>query len=573
MKSRGNLIAAAIALVLGAVYQFAPMFAPASESVYDARAFGTLPVSYAGRYKPIDTVARNALLSISGRQHLKEDDTKVDASAWLLELAARPDLAVHRKAFRIDDPDVLAVLGLSHAQAKRFSFSDIVAKGDELQKQYTQASQVESADRNAFQRNIMHLGDQLGLFQDLMALSTLGVVPPAPGEQGWSSMHAHGKAMSAQQQEIASHYQSMLESYAAGDAAGFNAEVATLKAALQSAEPKYTTRATEEELLNRVNPFGRALVLYVVAGVLLMVSWLRWQRPLFSAAVALVLFAWTVHTIGLAARIYLSGRPPVTNLYSSALFIGWGAVLVSVVLERFLRGGLGVFLAAVIGFLTLLIAQGLTGSGDTMAVLQAVLDTNFWLATHVVVITLGYSATYLAGFLGIAYVIRGVFTRTLDAESSRRLVQMIYGVVCFATLLSFLGTILGGIWADQSWGRFWGWDPKENGALIIVLWNALILHARWGGIARQRGIAVLAIFGNIVTSWSWFGVNMLGRGLHSYGFIDSVAFWLVAFVLLQLVLVVIGSMPQRLWRSGKPGQIVRKKDTDPTPAGARPNLT
>ena len=93
---------------------------------------------------------------------------------------------------------------------------------------------------------------------------------------------------------------------------------------------------------------------------------------------------------------------------------------------------------------------------------------------------------------------------------------MVYGIVCFATLFSFVGTVLGGIWADQSWGRFWGWDPKENGALIIVLWNALILHARWGGLVRQRGLICLAIFGNIVTSWSWFGTNMLGIGLHSY---------------------------------------------------------
>src|SRR5437763_1739057 len=85
----------------------------------------------------------------------------------------------------------------------------------------------------------------------------------------------------------------------------------------------------------------------------------------------------------------------------------------------------------------------------------------------------------------------------------------------------FVGTVLGGIWADQSWGRFWGWDPKENGAVLIVLWCAIILHARWGGFIRQRGLMVMAIFGNVVTSFSWFGVNMLGVGLHSYGFMQK----------------------------------------------------
>jgi hypothetical protein len=116
-------------------------------------------------------------------------------------------------------------------------------------------------------------------------------------------------------------------------------------------------------------------------------------------------------------------------------------------------------------------------------------------------------------------------------------------------LFSFVGTVLGGIWADQSWGRFWGWDPKENGALIIVLWNALILHARWGGLVKERGLMNLAIFGNIVTSWSWFGTNMLGIGLHSYGFMDAAFHWLLLFVGSQCVLVSLGLVPQSGWRS------------------------
>ena len=119
-------------------------------------------------------------------------------------------------------------------------------------------------------------------------------------------------------------------------------------------------------------------------------------------------------------------------------------------------------------------------------------------------------------------------------------------------LFSFVGTVLGGIWADQSWGRFWGWDPKENGAVLIVLWNALILHARWGGLVRERGIACLAIFGNIVTAWSWFGTNMLGVGLHTYGFMDSAVTWLAIFVFAQFGLILLGNLPLRFWWSLKP---------------------
>jgi ABC-type transport system involved in cytochrome c biogenesis permease subunit len=181
--------------------------------------------------------------------------------------------------------------------------------------------------------------------------------------------------------------------------------------------------------------------------------------------------------------------------------------------------------------------------------MRAVLDTNGWLATHVVCVTLGYASTFLAGFLALTYIVRGAFTPSLDRDTARSLARMVYGIVCFATLFSFVGTILGGIWADQSWGRFWGWDPKENGALLIVLWNAIILHARWGGLVRQRGLMVLAVFGNVVTSWSWFGVNMLGIGLHSYGFMDSAFPWLIAFGASQLVFIMIGLLPPHLWRS------------------------
>jgi ABC-type transport system involved in cytochrome c biogenesis permease subunit len=186
---------------------------------------------------------------------------------------------------------------------------------------------------------------------------------------------------------------------------------------------------------------------------------------------------------------------------------------------------------------------------DTMPTLEAVLITNFWLATHVVIVTLGYSATFVAGLLAVLYVVLGFFTKTLAREAAQSLSKMVYGIVCFAALFSFVGTVLGGIWADQSWGRFWGWDAKENGALMIVLWNAIFLHARWGGIARERGLMALALGGNIVTAWSWFGVNMLGIGLHAYGFMSAAFNWLLIFVASQLVLVALALLPLKYWRS------------------------
>jgi ABC-type transport system involved in cytochrome c biogenesis permease subunit len=247
--------------------------------------------------------------------------------------------------------------------------------------------------------------------------------------------------------------------------------------------------------------------------------------------------------------MWIGGYAPVTNLYSSALFVGWVVGGLCLVLEKIYRNGIGSAAAGLIGFGTLIIAHHLSLSGDTLEMMRAVLDSNFWLATHVITVTTGYGATFLAGFLAIIYIFRGLLTRTLDAKTADALARMVYGIVCFATLFSFVGTILGGIWADQSWGRFWGWDPKENGALIIVLWNALILHARWGGLVKQRGLMILAIVGNIVTSWSWFGTNLLEVGLHSYGFTSSGRTTLAWFVISQLAIIAIALTPLTKWRS------------------------
>jgi ABC-type transport system involved in cytochrome c biogenesis permease subunit len=293
-------------------------------------------------------------------------------------------------------------------------------------------------------------------------------------------------------------------------------------------------------------------VLYVAAFLLAVISWLKWPAELGSAALRLMALAFLLATAGILARMWLEGRPPVTNLYSSALFIGWGAVVLCLVLERINRNAVASSAGALIGFSTLVIAHNLSLSGDTLEMMRAVLDSNFWLSTHVVTVTTGYASTFLAGFLAIIYILRGVLTRTLDRPTADSLARMVYGIVCFATLFSFVGTVLGGIWADQSWGRFWGWDPKENGALIIVLWNAVILHCRWGGLVKQRGLMCLAVFGNVVTAWSWFGTNMLGVGLHSYGFTNAAFEGLITFVALQLAIIGLAAIPRARWRSAAP---------------------
>ena len=342
------------------------------------------------------------------------------------------------------------------------------------------------------------------------------------------------------------------------DPAKFNQQIAEYQFTLQQMPPGDVSTAALgfETFFNQFSPFYYCMVLYVVAFILAAAAWFGWSGPLNRAAFALIVFTLLAHTWALGGRIYISGRPPVTNLYSSAVFIGWGSVILSLVLERFSKLGIGTLVASVMGFSTLLVGYQLTHAvpsmkGDTFVVMQAVLDTQFWLATHVVCITLGYSTTFLAGFLGLFYVLRGVCSLSFPASVSRDLTRMIYGTVCFSIFFSFVGTVLGGLWADDSWGRFWGWDPKENGALIIVLWNALVLHARWDGMVRERGLALLAVVGNIVTAWSWFGVNELGVGLHSYGFTEGVLGTLFWFGISQLAVIGVGLIPRNYWLSSR----------------------
>ena len=348
------------------------------------------------------------------------------------------------------------------------------------------------------------------------------------------------------------YYAAMSSAFGAGNVGEFNRHVASYKEWMAKSFQPELKKGREEFYFHGYLPFYRSMMIYVFALLLAAASWLNFSPTLSKAAFWLTALAFGIHTSGLVFRMWLEWRPPVTNLYSSAIFVGWGAVMLGLFLERLWRNGIGSFTASAIGFVTLIIAHHLSLDGDTMEMMRAVLDTNFWLATHVTSITIGYASTFLAGFLAMVYLLRGLFTRTLDAELSKSLARMVYGIVCFATLFSFVGTILGGIWADQSWGRFWGWDPKENGALLIVLWNATILHARWGGYIKERGLMNMALIGNIVTAWSWFGVNMLGIGLHSYGFMDQAFKWLVAFAASQAALVILGLVPLQYWRSFRP---------------------
>jgi ABC-type transport system involved in cytochrome c biogenesis permease subunit len=557
---------------------------------FDLGGFGRLPVLAGGRIKPLDTIARTGLLMLQGRQRVMTPNGKeVAPEEWLLDVFFIPDTADAYQVFRIDNADLLSIFSLARSDGEggvRFSYRQMQAGLDELDRQAHLAEPVENAQRSAFQRAVVELRSHVefyvrlkfGLeapgiadlsaelsdagrmaalhasFETMDTFSSLRAIPPAgsPADPaGWQSV-GHSLLGAASPSAVDPHvlvYASIGKAWREHQAEAFGAAVRSYREELSVRFPAAARRAGIEAFFNQAEPFITSLFLYVIAFLLAAVSWLSWPDELGRAAFRVMGLAFLVATLGILARMWLEGRPPVTNLYSSALFIGWGSVALCLVLEKLHRNAVASAAGSMIGFGTLVIAHHLSLSGDTLEMMRAVLDSNFWLSTHVVTVVTGYASTFLAGFLAIIYILRGLLTRSLDARTADSLSRMVYGIVCFATLFSFVGTMLGGIWADQSWGRFWGWDPKENGALLIVIWNAIILHCRWGGLVRQRGMMALAVFGNVVTAWSWFGTNMLGVGLHSYGFTSAAFYGLITFVASQLAVIGLALVPLGSWRS------------------------
>ncbi len=529
---------------------------PPREGEYRVTEFSRLPVVYQGRVKPIDTLARNSLMIVSKKQTFVDADGRSQPAVhWLLDVMAgalrEHGPAEKHRVFRIENDQVLALVGLAPRPNLRYAVEEFSGRMEALQTEAERARARAPAERDLVDVKILELYEQVRLYVELARLEIPHLVPPMTADETWKPFaEAAGESQTTGRDNAAARsLGGMLMDWLDRKPEAFNQDLAAYRETLDKTMPEVLRRTDFEVFFNRFEPFYRCAVLYVALMLLAFCSWLGWSEPLRRSAYRLLILTLLVHSLALVARMWLQGYAPVTNLYSSAIFIGWGIAGLAVGLEAVFRNGLAAAVAGLSGFLTMLIAHHLSGDGDTMEMMQAVLDTNFWLATHVTVVTLGYSATFLAGLLGTLTLVLGVFTNLLGAKPYRSLGKMTYAILCFAMLFSFVGTVLGGIWADQSWGRFWGWDPKENGAFMIVLWNALILHARWGGMVRERGIAVLAVFGNIVTGWSWFGVNMLGVGLHSYGFMNSAAFWLSAFAVSQVAVMGLGLVPPQYWRS------------------------
>ncbi len=498
--------------------------------------------------------AREKLLTL-GRQYMRKEEhqrTVMETELMSLgmnvrefeELISFADFA--RKRFSLAEHKEIAPLFPGQTECR---VSDILRKAPDLFTAYmdlkkkSEPSAPELKNFSEFLRGIQESAGEAAV---------LALFPPPAGAAGeeWHSpadmvqIAFSGETLASGQIDLLAGFEDL--AFSAADPEAFKKQASAFHgalAALAKARGEYGKIGLEVSLY-RMQPFYNALILYVLSFILVACLWMRpGSRALAATSYVSILIPTLLLAAGITLRCVIRGRPPVTTLYETILFVTVVAVAVSLFMEWVNRQRVALSLASILGVVGMFVANKyeVREGSDTMVSMVAVLDTNFWLATHVTTITIGYAAGLLSGGLAHVFVL-GKLLRLKRGNDDfyRGLTRMVYGSLCFSLVFSVVGTVLGGIWANESWGRFWGWDPKENGALMIVLWQLAILHARKDGMLRDYGVNIAAVIGGIVIAFSWFGVNMLGVGLHSYGFASGAHLALVGFYAFETAVALLG---------------------------------
>ncbi len=438
----GMAIPAAVVVVLGGWLASKAVEPAPAKGQFHYYEFGKLPLVYEGRTKPFDTLARNALIILSGRQSFKDEAGKSQpATHWLLDVITRSKASLKHRVLYVFHPEVRALLHLEPQEHYLYSIAELQPHLEEFDAEIDKLGEIKPASMSIYQKKLLDLNKKLNLCRLLMAsfmspevsqehplddlktafrqakeLTTHQVplsVPPVSDDGHWEVfpmawIQAYAaQALKEKPNPATIALETMFVSYATDKVDDFNAAVDKYEQGLTADPPSgcNMTKVDYETWFNHFEPFFWAWILDLTAILLTVLAWFGWNRTLNRTAFWLLVLTLAVHTVGLVSRIYISGRPPVINLYSATVFIGWAGMIFGLTLEVIYRLGIGNLIASVAGFGALFIAHYLAGDGDTLIVLQAVLDTQFWLATHVVCVTLGYSATFVAGLLGIFYIL------------------------------------------------------------------------------------------------------------------------------------------------------------------------
>lgn len=488
-----------------------------------------IPVQHGGRTKSLDSYARQTVEIITGRERWQ----RRAALPLVLETIADPKSAHDRRWIRIDHPGLLTKLGL---ETDRHFFSiDEVATGLAIVESLGRSAEARRERQEEVplvERKAEQLWQSYMTARGLITGMDLGVTPAADPESEWTPLSGDGPDAAALRSIGKARTDRALDRYAQ--------EASDLRASLFARLPERTRKAVElETLYLRLRPFHLAWPAYLAAFVLL----LQRRRPRLSAVGAgLAIGAFILHTAGLALRILILGRPPVSNMYESMIFMNWTLILAALGFWAARRGTVTLSSGSLVTAIVLIYSD-LLPIDTGMDVLVPVLRSNYWLTLHVLTIVASYGLFGLAMAVGhrhLALIKLGRFTASEEQSSSGLMLRCVE----VGVFLLGIGTVLGGVWANESWGRFWGWDPKETWALITFLGYLVLIHLHHDKKLSSAGLAHSTIIGFLLVLMTWYGVNfVLGKGLHSYGQGSGGLSWVAAYLVFEALFVTWALLP------------------------------
>lgn len=514
------------ALIVGSLLGFQPhLFA--DDALTQLTHLDSLPAQSGGRIKPLSSLAKEFMLFISGKEslgHKAPVDTLLD---WIINSDDYQDdaLILVPSAWRVE-------LGLSEKD-KRISANQLATQAAFLT--LAQRAQIQSDLSKSIspkEKKALQIFQRWNLFRSIPDGPSVPLFPPSSlGVEGtrWSGPDQLKKLPA--DHPLRQTWSALLEAHKNQDLKARDLAVAKINA-LTEFTPNLSFKA--EVFYNRLHPFRWAWLLYLASFLLMMLPFVFLKR----IGMASLLAGFSVHTFGFVLRCIVAGRPPVTNMYESVIWVSWAAILFCLILYCIYRSPALPRAAAFMAVLGLVTTDAFPAILDpSIGTLEPVLRSNYWLTIHVLTITMSYGSFALGVGLAHALLFRFAF-RFDDKESLRKLSQLVYRSIQIGVVLLAAGTILGGVWAQDSWGRFWGWDPKETWALIALLGYLAILHGRFAGWLKNFGLGFASIVAFLGILMTWYGVNfVLGRGLHSYGFGTGGLGYVVAFTACDLALI------------------------------------
>lgn len=526
-----------------------------TSSPRDLSIFKQLPILSEGRVIPLDTFARTALLTVNGKTTLQNFDTlkrtlkntpqNASAAAWLYHVILNPKAAYKIPVLHVPNSNVRNALKLPQKPKNRYSFTQIAHALVHNSDLLTQITHITPQNLTPDQAAIIALTQQHNTLFDLSRSLTLfsdnntvldtetalfKVIPTQ--NNNWQSLWSATSSgfITPQIAPLVNSWKTL------ANTKNPTTEILTQihTKTLNHSQNLTTWRLKLEVFYNHLAPFKTSLTLYIIALALILLTIFSPLKRLSALAQITLTTALSLHFIGILMRIIIMQRPPIATLYESIITTSFITAITLYFFYKKQEVNLSILLASTTAMALQFVSLRYVFDGNSMGTLVAVLNTNFWLATHVVSMIFGYAFALVAAVQAHVYLI--LRAKKCDVSKLEIMLKNTLGMCLVALLFNTLGTVLGGIWADQSWGRFWGWDPKENGALLIILWLILITHARFKTISDLTFMASTAFLG-IIVALAWFGVNLLGVGLHSYGFTSGIALKLSIYCAVNFSLV------------------------------------